>query len=91
MTYNNIEAERARAGLSKEILASNIGISVKTYYNWLNGINPIPSTALIKMADIFGVSIDYLLGRKSKTPALNFTVKPEPILERSDILTDSCE
>ena len=63
MVYNNIEAERARKGLSKEELATRIGISVKTYYNWLNGTNPIPSIALIKMADMFGVGIDYLLGR----------------------------
>lgn len=66
MLFNNIEAERARQGLPKEALASKIGISTKTYYNWLNGVNPILSTALIKMADIFGVSIDYLLGRDSR-------------------------
>lgn len=63
MEFNNIEAERARKGLSKDALAYKIGVSTKTYYNWLNGTNPIPSTALLKMADIFGVSIDYLLGR----------------------------
>lgn len=63
MVFNNIEAERARKGLPKDALASKIGVSTKTYYNWLNGTNPIPSTALLKMADIFGVSIDYLLGR----------------------------
>lgn len=64
MIYGSIEAERARNGLSKEELASRIGVSVKTYYNWLNGVNPIPSTALIKMADMFGTDIDYLLSRK---------------------------
>lgn len=63
MMFNSIEAERARNGMSKEELATQIGISVKTYYNWLNGVNPIPSTALIKMSDIFGVTIDYLLNR----------------------------
>ena len=49
MMFNSIEAERARNGMSKEELATQIGISVKTYYNRLNGVNPIPSTALIKM------------------------------------------
>lgn len=65
MIFNSIEAERARNGMTKEELAAQIGISTKTYYNWLNGTNPIPSTALIKMSDIFGVTIDYLLNRDS--------------------------
>ena len=55
---------------SKEELATQIGISVKTYYNWLNGVNPIPSTALIKMSDIFGVTIDYLLNRDEQRKAV---------------------
>lgn len=59
--YSAIEAERARNRLTKEELANKIGISNKTYYNWLNGISPIPSTALIEMANMFNVSIDYLL------------------------------
>lgn len=61
MLFRNIEAERVRKGLSKEEVADKIGISLKTYYNWLNGVNPIPSTALIKMANIFNKDIDYLL------------------------------
>lgn len=68
--FNSIEAERARNGMSKEELATQIGISVKTYYNWLNGVNPIPSTALIKMSDIFGVTIDYLLNRDNQRKAV---------------------
>ncbi len=63
LVYRNIEAERIRKGISKEDLANKVGISLKTYYNWLNAVNPIPSTALIKMADIFHVTVDYLLGR----------------------------
>lgn len=70
MMFNSIESERARNGMSKEELATQIGISVKTYYNWLNGVNPIPSTALIKMSDIFGVTIDYLLNRDEQRKAV---------------------
>lgn len=75
MLYTAIEAERARNGLTKEDLAREINISTKTYYNWLNGTNPIPSTALIKMADIFKVDIDYLLGRNKKP--VGFADEPE--------------
>lgn len=57
----NIEAERVRKGLSKEKLAKELGISLKTYYNWVNKEMDIPSSALIRMAKIFGTDIDYLL------------------------------
>lgn len=63
MIYPNIEAERARIGLSKEKFAEELGVATKTYYNWINGVNPIPSNILIKISDMSGAKIDYLLGR----------------------------
>ncbi|MGM9626979.1 MAG: helix-turn-helix transcriptional regulator [Faecousia sp.] len=62
MKYPNIDAERARNGMNADDLAKELGISRKTLYNWLTNGN-IPSSALIRMADIFQCSIDYLLGR----------------------------
>lgn len=59
--FMNIEAERARKGMTKEELSKELGVSTKTYYNWINGERPIPNTALSKMKKIFGVKIDYLL------------------------------
>ena len=43
---NSIEAERARNRFTKEQLAKELGISVKTYYNWINEETDIPSTKL---------------------------------------------
>lgn len=60
--YGNIEAERVRLGLSKDDFAKSLGISIKTYYNWLNGMTPISIDALMKMSNIFNVSLEYLLG-----------------------------
>lgn len=62
MKYENIEAERARLGLSKDNFARSLGITTKTYYNWLNGVNPIPSDVLVKMSGICKADTDYLLG-----------------------------
>ena len=62
MKYPNVEAERARLGLSKDDFAKKIGIATKTYYNWINGVNPIPSDTLISLSVICNVDIDYLLG-----------------------------
>lgn len=57
----NIEAERVRKGYTKEMLASKLEISQKTYYNWINEDTDIPSSALIKMSKLFHASVDYLL------------------------------
>jgi len=62
MKYPNIDAERARKGLTVSSLTNLLGVNRKTYYNWLSkGV--IPQSKLNAMADIFNVSVDYLLGR----------------------------
>lgn len=61
MLYPNIAAERARKGWSTADLAEKIGVNRKTLYNWENS-GKIPAAALDKMADLFGVTVDYLLG-----------------------------
>ena len=58
---NNIEAERARKGWSKKEISKILGISIKTYYNWISEETDIPSTALIRMSKMFGTDIEYLL------------------------------
>ena len=66
--YPNIEAERARNGLTITQLASLLGVSRKSYYNWrIKG--KIPQNKLLKMADIFGVPVDYLLVQKESKSA----------------------
>ena len=59
--YPNIEAERARNGLSVTELSEKLGICRKTYYNWI-GRGQIPQDKLKLMSDLFNVSSDYLLG-----------------------------
>jgi len=34
----NIEAERVRQQMTKEMFAKEMGITLKTYYNWINGV-----------------------------------------------------
>lgn len=65
--YPNIEAERVRKGMSQDELIRELGYKErKTYYNWLSSGN-IPESVLVKMADIFDCSIDYLLRRNTGT------------------------
>jgi transcriptional regulator with XRE-family HTH domain len=58
---NNIESERVRNGLSKAELSEKLGVSTKTYYNWINEKTDIPSSLLLKMSCIFNVDMEYLL------------------------------
>ena len=62
MLYPNIEAERARIGLTKEELANRLDVSPKTLVNWQSGKTNISVNKLIKLSDMFGCSVDYLLG-----------------------------
>lgn len=57
----NIEAERVRHRLTKEELAGKLGISVKTYYNWIKEETDIPGIALVKMSRMFGTDMGYLM------------------------------
>lgn len=60
MRYPNIEAERVRAGMTKEALAKELGVTRKTLYNWIASGN-IPQIALDHMANLFRCTTDYLI------------------------------
>ena len=63
ITYPNIEAERARAGMTRTSMASAIGVSPDTVKNWQNSRTEIPASKIVALADLFKVSTDYILGR----------------------------
>ena len=62
MAYPNIAAECARKGMTKAQLCKELDVCRKTMWNWEHKGN-IPQSKLEAMSDMFGVSIDYLLGR----------------------------
>lgn len=59
--WENIEAERERAKLSRRELCDALGVTTRTYWNYLNG-GAIPSDKLIAMSRLFNCTTDYLLG-----------------------------
>lgn len=65
MKFPNIEAERARLGLTKADLADLIGASYRTFYNWERS-GKFPFDAVQKMAELFGCSLDYLAQTKEE-------------------------
>ena len=65
----NIQELRELHGISQTELAKQPGVVRSTICQYEKG-NRQPDTAtLLKLADFFGVTVDYLLGRKDETPA----------------------
>lgn len=62
MRYPNIEAERARHGMTKLEFSNSIDVTSKTYQNWQESKTEIPASKIIDMVRLFDVSADYLLG-----------------------------
>ena len=60
----NLRVIRKNMKLTQEQVANELGIPASTYSNYENGdINPkIPT--LVKLADYFDISLDYLCGRQ---------------------------
>lgn len=50
-------------GVSQEQLANRLGVSRQTVYRWEKGKAKPPASAIYMMADLFGCSTDYLVGR----------------------------
>lgn len=58
---------RKERGLTQEAVSSAIGIHRQAYTRYESGkVLPI-ITVLIKMADVYNVTIDYLVGRTEET------------------------
>lgn len=63
MFANRLSYLRRGQGISQSQLADKLGVKKQSVSNWENG-NIMPSVDMvIKTADYFSVSVDYLLGR----------------------------
>lgn len=61
MAKMNIEAERARLGMTKGEMCEALGVSPATYMSYIRG-KSIPSNVLETLHELTGKSVDYLLG-----------------------------
>ena len=62
-TKNRIRELRKSMNLSQETLAAILGTSQQAVSRMENGAYDIPTDLLVKMADSFNVTNDYILGR----------------------------
>ncbi len=78
-----LKEERSQIGLNQVEFAKIFNVTKQTVSNWENGNRTPDSTTLSKLADYFGVTVDYLLGRTEKR---NFNIDEKPKLDE-DIKT----
>jgi len=63
MYFQRIRDMREDADLTQEQVAALLGIRQNVYSRYERGFQTIPLEHLIRLADHYQVSIDYLLGR----------------------------
>jgi transcriptional regulator with XRE-family HTH domain len=63
MVYPNIRALREDRDLRQREIAEVLCVSQNTYSQYENGVIEFTAEKLIRLADYYNVSVDYLLGR----------------------------
>ena len=61
--YRRIRELREDNDLTQREVAEMLGMSQTGYFKYETGTNDIPTAVLIKLADFYKTSVDYLLGR----------------------------
>lgn len=68
--YPRIRALREDRDLTQREMGELLSCSQRIYSNYERGDVDIPTSVLIRLADFYAVSVDYLLGR-TDNPKLN--------------------
>lgn len=61
--YRRIRELREDHDLTQKQLAEKLGMKQPQYFRYEQGYRDIPTDILIRLADIYQTSIDYMLGR----------------------------
>lgn len=64
--YRRIRELRQDSDLTQNQIAQMLNMSQTGYSKYETGENDIPTQVLIKLADFYGTSVDYILGRTNK-------------------------
>ena len=70
MIYKNLKSIREDNDIKQREIAQVLNVSQNTYSHYETGVIAITAEVLIKLADYYNVSIDYLLDRTSN-PKVN--------------------
>lgn len=71
MNADNLKAARKKSGKTQKEIADILGVGQSTYKNYECGIREPNGDTLVAIANYFGVSTDYLLGRPGAAPPID--------------------
>ena len=84
----NIRMQRAARGISQVEFADRLGVTKQCVSNWEND-NVLPSIEMLtKLADFFGVTTDFLLGREPVSPISTVGLTPAQIVHLQTVADD---
>ena len=66
LPYENIRSLRVDAGMTQQQVAEYLNVKQNTYSQYEIGVLNYPIDVLCRLADLYQVSVDYLLGKKKK-------------------------
>lgn len=85
MLKDALKKEREKKGLTKKQVAAGIGVTERAYITYEYGDRDVSTDVLVKLADFYGVTTDYLLGREQiEDPIVQLT-------KRTDVSFDELE
>lgn len=87
----NLKMLRKQKGVTQQRLADILCVDKTSISKWENGFNYPNQNIQMMIADYFGVSVDYLLGRDAPTPAPTDNTITEERLRALGIDTDKLE
>lgn len=69
MKFNRIRELREQSGLSQKEIAEELSMQLTQYRRYENGERKPAIDFLIQIADMYGVTLDYLVGREAENMA----------------------
>ena len=73
LKYGRIRDLRNDRGLTQKQVAKLLNVSQNTYSQYEIGISRFPLDAVVKLAEYYNVSIDYLVGLTDETVPVSYT------------------
>ena len=70
MQFKNLRGIREDRDIKQREVAAVLGVSQNTYSQYETGVIALTAEVLIKLADYYGVSVDYLLDRTNNPKVL---------------------
>ena len=71
MTYTRIRDLREYNFWTQQYVADKLNVSQRTYSYYESGQRSVPIEILLKLADLYDVSIDYIVGRTDERKPTN--------------------